>query len=210
MEVSPDVYVAYPVQWLTAAVKPEYITVSLLQGSEVLCWQYLVEENVLDSCADGCHVQLPTAPALHSGEHRFDDVFGLLIHSGVIHDVVEHIDEAILQYEVFDETQQQDLYDEHWPRLPSYHLNSHEGSGSSDVSSVSEIEVDHPSLGDWRELNRAFSKWTRFVGTMIRGITYVLGRSRDGKNFGCKTNCYCQETYCLNEQRTVKWDPCRC
>jgi hypothetical protein len=76
VQVSPDVCVAYPVQWLTVAVKPEYITVSLLQGSEMLCWHYLVD-------------------------------------SGAIHDVVEHIDEAILQHEVFDETQQQALYDEH-------------------------------------------------------------------------------------------------
>jgi hypothetical protein len=91
---------------LTAAVKPEYITVSLLQGSEVLCWQYLVEQSVLDSSAGGCHVRLPTVPALYSGEHLFDAVFGLFIHSGAIHDVVEHIDEAILQHEVFDETQQ--------------------------------------------------------------------------------------------------------
>jgi hypothetical protein len=113
VQVSPDVCVAYPVQWLTAAVKPEYITVSLLQGSEVLCWQYLVEQSVLDSSTDGCHVQLPTAPALHSGEHLFDAVFGLLIHSGAIHDVVENIDDAILHHEVFDETQQQVLYDEH-------------------------------------------------------------------------------------------------
>ncbi len=51
-------------------------------------------------------MRLPTVPALYSGEHLFDAVFGLFIHSGAIHDVVEHIDEAILQHEVFDETQQ--------------------------------------------------------------------------------------------------------
>ncbi len=72
----------------------------------MLCWQYLVEQSVLDSSAGGCHVRLPTVPALYSGEHLFDAVFGFLIHSGAIHDVVEHIDEAILQHEVFDETQQ--------------------------------------------------------------------------------------------------------
>ena len=125
---------------------------------------------MLDSSIGGCHVRLPTAPVLYSGEHLFDTVSGLLIHSGAIHDVVEHLDEAILQQEVFDEAQQQEvfdeaqqqaLYDEHWPRLPSYHLNSREGSESSDASSVSEIEVEHLSLGDWRELNRAFRTWAQ-------------------------------------------------
>jgi hypothetical protein len=52
---------------------------------------------VLDSSAGGCHVQLPTVPVLYSGEHLFDTVFALLIHSSVIYDVVEHIDESILQ-----------------------------------------------------------------------------------------------------------------
>jgi len=161
VQISPNVYVTYPVQWLTAAVKPEYITVSLLQGSEVLCWQYLVEESVLDSSIGGCHVQLPMVPVLYSGEHLFDAVSVLLIQSGAIHDVAEHLDEAILQQEVFDEAQQQALYDEHWPRLSIYHLNSREGSESSDASSVSEIEVEHLSLCDWRELNRAFRTWAQ-------------------------------------------------
>ncbi len=114
---------------------------------------------MLDSSTGVCHVQLTTAPVLYSGEHLFDSVFGLLIHSGAIQDVVEHIDEAILQQEVFDATQQQSLYDDHCPRLSSHHFSSQKGSESSDASSVSEVEVEHLSLEDWREFNRTFRKW---------------------------------------------------
>ena len=50
----------------------------------------------------------------------------------------------------------------------------------------------------------------QLVGTMVRGIIYVFGRSRGGKSFGYKASCYYPETYCLIEQLVVRLDQWRC
>ena len=56
VESSPGVSVAYPVEWLTAKVKPDYVKVTLRSGAVVLYSRDKMEEEVLDTSAGRCHV----------------------------------------------------------------------------------------------------------------------------------------------------------
>jgi hypothetical protein len=58
VESSPGVSVAYPVEWLTAKIKPDYVKVTLLSGPVVLYCRDKMEREVLDTSAGGCHVRM--------------------------------------------------------------------------------------------------------------------------------------------------------
>ena len=53
VEISQGVHVAYPVEWLCAQIKPEYVTVTLLIGSVVRYCQDTMEREVQDTTWGG-------------------------------------------------------------------------------------------------------------------------------------------------------------
>ena len=56
VEVSPGVNVAYPVEWLRAHTKPDYVKVTLLNGSVVRYCQATLQNAVQDTASGWCHV----------------------------------------------------------------------------------------------------------------------------------------------------------
>jgi hypothetical protein len=60
VEISPGVYVAYPTRWLRTLTRPDYVTVTLINGSVERYCQYEMERETLDTASGGCHVRMPT------------------------------------------------------------------------------------------------------------------------------------------------------
>jgi hypothetical protein len=60
MEISPGVYVPYPTHWLRTLTPSDYVTVTLLNGSQVRYCRDAMERAVMDTASGGCHVRMTT------------------------------------------------------------------------------------------------------------------------------------------------------
>ncbi len=60
VEISTGVYVSYPTHWLHTVTSPDYVTVTLLNGSQVRYCRDAMERAVMDTASGGCHVRMTT------------------------------------------------------------------------------------------------------------------------------------------------------
>jgi hypothetical protein len=60
VEISQGVYVSYPTHWLRTVTSPDYVTVTLLNGSQVRYCRDAMERAVMDTASGGCHVRMTT------------------------------------------------------------------------------------------------------------------------------------------------------
>ena len=60
---SPGFYVAYPTHWLRTLTPADYVTVTLLNGSQVRYCRDAMEREVMDTASEGCHVRMTTSGA---------------------------------------------------------------------------------------------------------------------------------------------------
>jgi hypothetical protein len=148
VEISPGVHVGYPVEWLQARNRPEYIKVTLLDGSVVRYWQEAVESAVLDTSSGGCHVRMPLIGA------SLEEARGRQIASeqvlGTGADQPTNTDDELPDLVASDSESEEDA------------RGSESSEGQSDHSEETKIVGQAQPLIEWRLMEEAFRRWTRY------------------------------------------------
>ena len=151
VEASPGVSVAYPVEWLTAKVKPDYVRVTLRSGLVVRYCRDKMEEEVLDTSAGGCHVRMQPVCASIGIRH------GQVILGGHDSEVG-----AAQMLDIDDDLPSLIASDSDEDDEDDGGSESTEGH-SDDSSGLQTIGSAQP-LRDWHVMSEAFRRWTRYDG----------------------------------------------
>jgi hypothetical protein len=141
----PGVYVAYPTQWLRTLTRPDYVTVTLINGAVVRYCQNEMEREVMDTASGGCHVRMPT----HGASQGV--MLGEQVTTTIAAPSVEMNDE--MPPSVASDSECDDDEDE-----------SESSDGQSDSSSNTETIVAAQPLIAWCLLSDAFMRWMRYDG----------------------------------------------
>jgi hypothetical protein len=145
VEISQGVYVSYPTHWLRTVTSPDYVTVTLLNGSQVRYCRDAMERAVMDTASGGCHVRMTT-----NGAEQGVRLGGQ--GSTTVADLSSDSDDGMPSL-VASDSECDDDEDE------SESSDDHSDSSSNTKT----MDVAQPLIA-WRLLSDAFARWMRYDG----------------------------------------------